>query len=255
MGKRLLDIIVAACALIAGVPLLLVAAIGIRLTSPGPILYRARRIARDRRRLPASSSLGACLTERRHAGYGGREFTMYKFRTMHVSAKAGRSITARNDPRVFPFGAWLRATKIDELPQLVNVIKGDMALVGPRPEDPEIVRSHYTPDDLMTLQIPPGLTSPGSLYYYTHCETKLASDDVMDLYVRRLLPVKLALDRVYVRHATILYDFQVLSRTMTLLVARSLGRQWFPDPPELTQANLNAVRRPADSRDSVDQRV
>ena len=107
---------------------------------------------------------------------------MYKFRTMRVSANAS-SITAASDSRVFPFGAFLRATKIDELPQLVNVLKGDMSLVGPRPEAPEIVRDHYTADDLTTLQVPPGLTSPGSVYYYTHGESTLADDAAVDHYV------------------------------------------------------------------------
>src|SRR5580765_2430484 len=185
IGKRLLDIVVTACALTAAAPLLLVAAVGIRLTSPGPVLYRAQRIGRDRRRPYANLCLGAYQPERRRAGYGGREFTMYKFRTMHVSADPGSSITARNDSRVFPFGAWLRATKIDELPQLINIIRGDMTLVGPRPEAPDIVRNHYTPDDLSTLQTLPGLTSPGSLYYYTHCEAKLPNDAVVELYVQR----------------------------------------------------------------------
>jgi lipopolysaccharide/colanic/teichoic acid biosynthesis glycosyltransferase len=238
MGRRLLDIVVATGALTVAAPLLFVAAIGIKLTSRGPILYRARRIARDRRR-PKGSSPGGDLPERRQEGYRGREFTMYKFRTMHVNANTRSSITARNDSRVFPFGAWLRATKIDELPQLINVIKGDMALVGPRPEAPEIVRGHYTPEDLTTLQIPPGLTSPGSLYYYTHFEKSLPSDDAVELYVQRLLPVKLALDRIYIRRATVFYDVRMILRTVTLLIARVLGKQSFQDPPELAEADVN----------------
>src|SRR4051812_45016081 len=105
---------------------------------------------------------------------------MYKFRTMPMhSDAAGNPITARNDFRVFPFGRFLRATKIDELPQLINVLKGDMTLVGPRPEAPEVVRVHYAKDDLFTLQVPPGLTSPGTVYYYTHFESTLPAEGVL----------------------------------------------------------------------------
>src|SRR5262249_18512482 len=152
-------------------------------------------------------------------------------------------ITGKNDPRVFPFGAWLRTTKIDELPQLFNVIKGDMALVGPRPEAPEIVRRHYTVDDLTTLQIAPGITSPGTLYYYTHGEAVLPSDQVVETYVRRLLPTKLALDRVYMRRPSLLYDLRMIARTMTLVIARALGRQRFSDPPELAEVDVSAGYR------------
>ena len=236
MGKRLFDVIIAAGALAAATPLLLIAAIGIPLASPGPILYRSQRVGRDRRRPHSASSTGY-EPERRQGPYRGREFTMYKFRTMHVSGQVGCSITASNDSRIFPFGAWLRATKIDELPQLVNVLKGDMAIVGPRPEAPDIVRSHYTREDLTTLQILPGLTSPGSLYYYTHCEAELRDDAVMELYVQRILPLKLALDRVYMRNASVLYDLRVLVRTVALVVGKALGKQRFADPPELAEAD------------------
>jgi lipopolysaccharide/colanic/teichoic acid biosynthesis glycosyltransferase len=238
VGKRLFDIVVAAGALSIVVPFMAVAAIGIRMTSAGPILYRARRMGRDRRRLDAEASRSGSLPERRRPGYGGREFTMYKFRTMRVAPRGeGVPITAAQDPRVFPFGAWLRATKIDELPQLINVLKGDMTLVGPRPEAPEIVRTHYAPDDLATLQVPPGVTSPGTIYYYTHCEAMLAKDSVMDVYVQRLLPAKLALDRVYARRPTILYDIRLIARTVAVILGRAVGRKRFPDPPELKQAD------------------
>jgi lipopolysaccharide/colanic/teichoic acid biosynthesis glycosyltransferase len=224
--KRLLDVSIASCLLAVLSPLLLVGAIGIKLTSPGPVLYRARRIGRDRRRRV------------REELYRGREFTMYKLRTMRVDAGNGAMpITAWRDERVFPWGRFLRATKIDELPQLLNVIKRDMSLVGPRPEAPEVVRTHYRPADFATLQALPGVTSPGTLYYYTHCEAALASDVTMDVYVKRVLPVKLALDRVYLANATIRYDVQVILRTVKVVVARSLGTRRFPDPPELHRAH------------------
>ena len=207
-------------------PLLVIAAIGIKLTSPGPVLYCARRIGKDRR-------------DRQRPGlYRGREFIMYKLRTMHVGADSGlMPITAWRDPRVFRWGRILRATKIDELPQLLNVIKGDMSLVGPRPEAPEVVRAHYRAHDVATLRVLPGVTSPGTLYYYTHCEASLGADVAMDVYVKQVLPVKLAIDRVYLSNATFLYDVRILLRTMTVIVARSLGIRRFADPPELRHAH------------------
>ena len=221
----------------AAAPVLVVAAVGIALSSPGPILYRARRIARDRRRMvPGGHADGHVPERRRQAGYHGREFTLYKLRTMHVHTSAvANPITGRNDARVFGFGALLRATKIDELPQLINVIRGEMALVGPRPEAPEIVRSHYRADDLETLQVLPGLTSPGSLYYYTHCEAVLRDGDATQFYAEQVLPLKLKIDRAYIGNATPLYDLRVILRTIGVIAARLLGRQQFPDPPEVAK--------------------
>ena len=172
--KRVLDVAVASGLLVLLSPLLLIAAVGIKLTSPGPILYKARRIGRDRRREPATAGAGGHAP----ASDGRRDTAASSSRCTNSGRCGWPSSRAPRSPRgpiarVFPFGAFLRATKIDELPQLINVIRGDMALVGPRPEAPEIVRSHYTADDILTLQVAPGVTSPGSLYYYTHCEPML----------------------------------------------------------------------------------
>ena len=228
--KRLLDAAVAAVVLASASPLLLLAAIGVKLTSPGPVFYRARRIARDRRQRSADRRAARRSSDRRRDdGYWGREFTMIEFRTMRVSTgDAASPITARNDSRVFPFGAFLRGTKIDELPQLFNVLKGDMTLVGPRPEAPEIVRRHYSPADITTLKVPPGVTSPGTIYYYTHCESAMATDAVVDQYVEELLPAKLALDRVYLKRPTVLYDLRILARTVVGISAGSSARRGFP---------------------------
>jgi lipopolysaccharide/colanic/teichoic acid biosynthesis glycosyltransferase len=233
--KRLFDICIAAVALIVLAPFLLIAAIGIRLTSPGPILYRARRIGRDRRRRVCG--VPAMMADRRRAGgYGGREFIMYKFRTMRVvTGGSGALITAARDSRVFPFGTLLRATKIDELPQLVNVLKGEMSLVGPRPEDPEIVRVHYQPEDLQTLQVPPGLTSPGTIYYYTRCEAMLDADSLMEHYLQRVMPLKLALDRVYISRASLSYDVRLMWRTLAAMLAMIGRTGCYPQTPELAE--------------------
>lgn len=217
MGKRLFDLAAAGVALAAVAPLLAVGIIGIRLTSPGPAFYRARR-----------------------AGLGGRPFTMYKLRTMHVPAPAdgavGSPITGAADPRVFPFGRLLRRLKVDELPQLYNVLRGDMAIVGPRPEELAIVERYYTPVHHLTLRVRPGLASPGSLYQYTHGDALLSGGDPEERYVTRLLPIKLGLELAYVRRASFLYDCQIIARTVWVIAGVALGRRRFPPPREMCEA-------------------
>ena len=223
MARRLLDLALAAVALVAAAPLLAAAAVGIRLASRGPVLYRAERV-----------------------GKGRRPFIMFKLRTMHLRRRSDTSrITGADDPRVFPFGAWLRALKIDELPQLWNVLRGDMALVGPRPEDPAIVTRLYTALGLETLAVRPGLASPGSIYSSTHGAALLGTADPEAAYAARLLPVKLALDVVYVRRASLWYDARIVGRTLWVIVATLAGRRRFADPPEMAEARRLLAERPA----------
>lgn len=204
----------AALGLVAAAPLLAAAAVGIRLSSPGPVLYRARR-----------------------AGRGGVPFLMYKLRTMHVDQGKHRSaITGASDPRVFPFGALLRRAKVDELPQLFNVLRGEMSVIGPRPEDPRFVATYYRPVHYETLEVRPGLASPGSLYSTTHGESRLSAEQAERDYIARLLPVKLALDVVYVRQASLRYDAALIARTIGILAGRLAGRRTFADPPEMAAA-------------------
>lgn len=211
MAKRLLDIAVSLAGLVLCWPLLLVAALGIRLSSRGPVLYRAQR-----------------------AGRGGKPFTMHKFRTMHLGRDAQTSaITSSRDDRVFRFGAWLRAMKIDELPQIYDVLRGKMSLVGPRPEDVRIVRDFYGPQHMETLAVRPGLASPGSIFNYTHAEKLIGKEDPERDYVEKVLPAKLALELVYVRNASFWYDCRIILRTICVIVMKSLGKRHFPDPPEL----------------------
>lgn len=218
MAKRLFDFSLAALGLILAAPLLAVAALGIRLASPGPVFYRARRVGKD-----------------------GAPFTMYKLRSMHRDpAVAASRITGRADPRVFPFGRWLRRAKLDELPQLVNVLRGDMAIVGPRPEDPVFVARHYTALERETLRVRPGLASPGSLFHFTHGERLLGDADPEREYVDRLMPVKLALDLVYVRHASLAYDLRVIGRTVWVIGAALAGKRSFASPPEMAEAEVLA---------------
>ncbi|HVH69044.1 MAG TPA: sugar transferase [Gemmatimonadales bacterium] len=220
MAKRLFDVVLATLGLVVATPILLVAAIGIRLSSPGPILYRARLIGR-----------------------WGQPFTMYKLRTMHVHAPtAGPVITAEVDPRVFAFGSFLRLSKIDELPQLVNVLRGEMSIVGPRPEHPTMVE-RYTAEQRETLRVRPGLSSPASLYDYTHGARLVGSKDPVAAYINRLLPLRLELELVYVRRASLRYDIAIIGRTLWLIALTLLGKRSFPDPPELREALTLLPRR------------
>lgn len=213
MAKRLFDVVVSIVVLVICAPLLALAALGIRLTSPGPILYRASR-----------------------AGLGGAPFTMFKLRTMNVDHGSFRSaITADNDPRVFPLGRLLRRLRIDELPQLLNVIRGDMSLVGPRPEDTKIVSECYRPEHMITLKVRPGLASPGSIYNYTH-ERLLKGSNAQDVYVESILPVKLALDAIYCRQPSFAYDLRIIFRAIWTAINATLGKQTFADPPEMKEA-------------------
>ncbi len=214
MVKRLFDILAAATALILLAPLLVCSAIGVRLSSAGPAIYPARRVGR-----------------------GGSEFVMYKFRTMHVAANQGSVITASSDSRVFSLGRILRALKIDELPQLWNVVRGDMSIVGPRPEDPKIVQQHFGRLGMETLSVAPGLASPGSLYNYTHGHLMVDNQNPEAAYVQQLLPVKLALELVYVRHRSLLYDVRIILRTALTILQIAAGKKNFPDPPEMLCAS------------------
>lgn len=213
--RRLFDLLLAIPALLMIAPVMAIAGLAVRLSSPGPVFYRADRI-----------------------GVNGRRFTMYKMRTMHCRSVAGSSITAANDSRVFAAGRILRAFKIDELPQLWNIVLGDMSIVGPRPEAPDIVERHYTPDYQKSLQVRPGLTSPGSVFYYTHGEQLLAEGDAEEFYVAKLLPPKMALDLEYLKRANVISDIGVILQTALVLVQKALGRKSFPLPQVLADAPM-----------------
>ena len=209
MIKRVLDVLLAGLALVVVSPILALAALAVRLSSEGPILYRARLCTV----LSATSAV-----------------------------KSSSIITAARDPRVFPFGAWLRRVKLDELPQLVNILRGDMSIVGPRPEHPRIVANHYSPEDHELLRVRPGLTSPGTLYDYTHGEDIIGGVDPERSYVERFLRIRLALDHVYLRHASLRYDAALVGRTLKLIAATLVGRRVFDLPSEYLEARLLLAR-------------
>lgn len=157
--NRLVNVAIAATALVLLLPVLILVALAVRITSPGPILYRQTRVGEDRR---ARGGSPATIYDRRACDLGGRMFTIYKFRSMRVDAERGSgAVWARKgDPRITPIGNFLRKTRLDELPQLFNVVLGDMNIVGPRPERPSIFArlSDAIPEYRMRQRARPGIT-------------------------------------------------------------------------------------------------
>lgn len=196
---RTVDVVVAAVLVVATAPLLLVAAALIRLTSRGPVVYRAPRVGLD-----------------------GEEFEILKLRTMRPNS-AGPQLTSRGDQRITSIGKLLRLTKIDELPQLFCVLKGDMALVGPRPEDPKYVK-YYSPEHREVFAVRPGLTSLASVYF-RHEEVLLEqASDPERTYIERILPEKLSLELKYLQGRTVSKDVRSLWLTLVSLGARRHGK-------------------------------
>ena len=193
-GKRLIDVSSSFVALVVLCPLFAVVGIIIKCTSRGPVLYWQDRV-----------------------GHGGRIFKIAKFRSMVVGAdKKGLGITISGDARVTRFGAFLRKSKIDEFPQLWNVLKGEMSLVGPRPELPQYV-SAYTPEQRLVLQARPGITDPASIRY-RHEEAILATSQNPDEFYRGvILPDKLAINLQYIRDISVYSDIKCVIQTMTSL--------------------------------------
>jgi lipopolysaccharide/colanic/teichoic acid biosynthesis glycosyltransferase len=193
IAKRAIDLIGSVLLLLGLAPLMLFIAALVRCSSRGPVLFRQQRV-----------------------GQGGRLFWIIKFRTMRV-ASGGPSITAGGDDRVTPIGRWLRHWKLDELPQFINVLRGDMSLVGPRPQVPEFV-SHFSAGGREILAIRPGVTGISQLEF-RHEEALLAGrDDVERFYLDTILPAKLRLELHYVRERTLVGDFRLLLRTVAAVI-------------------------------------
>jgi len=194
--RRAFDLLVALLGLALVSPLFLIVAGLIKLCDPGPILYRAQRVGKD-----------------------GKSFRVYKFRTMVADAdRLGPGITVAGDHRITPIGRWLRRTKLDEVPQLLNVVSGEMSLVGPRPEDPRYVQ-HYTALQRQVLRMKPGITSPASVSY-RHEEHLLQGEDWERTYLEQVLPAKLAIELEYMQRRTLWSDLTVLVRTALALCRR-----------------------------------
>ncbi len=197
VSKRLLDIVFSGSSLVALSPVFLVIAIGIKAFSKGPVFFSQERV-----------------------GQGGARFWMVKFRTMVPDAASkGLLITVANDSRVTAIGSILRKYKLDELPQLWNVFKGEMSLVGPRPEVPVYVE-RYTRAQMRVLSVRPGITDPASIAY-RHEDFILAQEqDPGTYYQEHLLPQKLALSLRYIETRSLRLDLTILYQTLRSLFRR-----------------------------------
>jgi putative colanic acid biosynthesis UDP-glucose lipid carrier transferase len=148
---------------------------------------------------------------------------------MRVDSGKVRLTTLENDERIFPFGKFIRRTKIDEMPQVVNILKGEMSVVGPRPEDKENADKVYVGEYVHILEVKPGLTSTASLYDYTHGE--LFEDE--ESYEKEFMPKKLKLELYYVKHRSLWYDIVLVLRTAWLIILKTCGKRVFNEPKEL----------------------
>ena len=195
MSKRLFDVLAATVGLTLLAPALLAIALWIRLDSPGPALFRQRRVGRH-----------------------GRHFDIYKFRTMAARADEGRQLTVGLDPRITRAGRFLRRTKLDELPQLLNVLEGTMSLVGPRPEVPRYV-DRYPPTVRQTvLSVAPGITDLAAILYKDENDILGRAQDPERAYVETILPVKLEYYQRYVRERSFWLDLRIIFRTLAAIL-------------------------------------
>jgi lipopolysaccharide/colanic/teichoic acid biosynthesis glycosyltransferase len=196
MVKRVFDIVVAGFGLLLLSPLFVLLALSIRLDSPGPVFFRQQRVGRH-----------------------GQPFRIHKFRTMRAGV-AGAAITVGADPRITRVGAWLRRSKLDELPQLIDVLAGSMSLVGPRPELPHYVALYPEPTRAKVLSVRPGITDLASIEYRDESEQLARAADPEHEYVHVVMPRKLRLAEAYVEQASIALDVRLILRTLAAVWSR-----------------------------------
>lgn len=189
--KRIFDFICSAAGLIVLSPVLIIIAIRIKTGSDGPVFFKQIRV-----------------------GEKGKEFEILKFRTMVVDAeKMGRQITVGNDSRITKIGAFLRKYKLDELPQLINVFKGDMSLVGPRPEVPRYVKL-YNEEQRKVLDVKPGITDLASIRYRDENELLGTAENPDEFYINTIMPDKLALNVEYINKSNVFFDVYIIIQTI-----------------------------------------
>jgi len=203
--KRIFDLAVSVVSLLILLPFLTLAALLIKLESKGPILYKQLRV-----------------------GLTGKPFFIYKFRTMEVDAdRKGLSITGADDPRLTRVGRLLRKIKLDEMPQLFNVLKGEMSLVGPRPEVPRYVKL-YTNEQKRVLTVKPGMTDPATVYFRNEEELLARADDKESFYVDEIMPIKLGLYLQYIEKMSLLYDIKLIFlEILALILPQTVFRKIF----------------------------
>lgn len=195
--KRLFDIVASSLGLIVLSPLFVVLAVWIKADSEGPIFYRQTRVGRN-----------------------NKDFRLFKFRSMRPgSDRAGLITVGGRDPRVTRSGYYIRKYKLDEFPQLINVLKGDMSLVGPRPEVRKYV-DMYTAEQKRVLSVRPGITSLASIRYRNENDILAASEDPDRTYIEQVMPDKLAIDLEYVEHAGLLTDIKLIFTTFREIITK-----------------------------------
>lgn len=196
--KRIFDVIMSSIGLIILSPIFLILAIWIKIDSNGPVFYRQVRV-----------------------GKGNKDFRIFKFRTMRPDAdKVGGLITVGgHDPRVTRSGYYIRKYKLDEFPQLINVLKGDMSLVGPRPEVRKYV-DMYTPRQLHVLDVRPGITSLASIRYRNENDILAATDDPDKAYIEQIMPEKIVIDLEYVSNANLFNDIKLIFSTLKEIILK-----------------------------------
>ena len=189
--KRIFDFVCSSLGIIVLSPILILIAIMIKTDSNGPVFFKQIRV-----------------------GEKNREFEILKFRTMVVDAeKLGRQITVGNDSRITKIGAFIRKYKLDELPQLINVLKGDMSLVGPRPEVPRYVKL-YNEEQRKVLEVKPGITDLASIRYRDENELLGAAENPDEFYINIIMPDKLALNLEYINRNNIFFDIYIIIKTI-----------------------------------------
>jgi lipopolysaccharide/colanic/teichoic acid biosynthesis glycosyltransferase len=200
--KRPFDIIGSALGLVLLLPLFLVIAIVIKIDSPGPVFFRQARV-----------------------GKGGRLFRIFKFRSMIADAShRGTALTVRADRRITRVGEFLRRSKLDEIPQLMNVLAGDMSLVGPRPEVPEFMTFYTAEQRAIITSMRPGITDYAAILFRDESSLLDQSGDPVDIYRREIMPLKFVYYERYSREIEILNDLRIILATMILLAVGRLPR-------------------------------
>ena len=197
MVKRAFDIAASLVVLAVLAPFFPLLTITIKLDSKGPVFFRQQRVGR-----------------------GGRPFVMLKFRTMAVGSSAQGEVSVKDDPRITRVGRWLRRSKVDELPTVLNVLRGDMSIVGPRPEVPRYV-ALYTAEQREVLSVRPGITDFGTLVFNDEADILGSGPDAEQIYVERVLPEKLALNLEYIKRRSMAVDIAIIFKTLLLMVKRN----------------------------------
>ena len=216
-AKRALDLLGAAVALAVMAPVMGAVALMVRAHDGGPVFFRQIRIGRH-----------------------GVPFRIWKFRTMiPADGRLGPEVTAVDDHRITPLGARLRRLKLDELPQLLNILAGEMSFVGPRPEVPRFVAA-YSPTERELLEYTPGLTDPASLAYRREAELLAAAPDPERMYLERIMPDKARLSLDYARRATLRSDVRIIAGTLRALARHRAADDLAPRPSQLDRLSPGA---------------